>query len=45
MDRFPAGEGVRDRARSHRTERAEIRRARQAMRRCIAEVHTAEEDD
>ena len=27
------------------TERAEIRRARQAMRRCIAEVHTAEEDD
>lgn len=27
------------------TERAEVRRARQAMRRCIAEGHTAEEDD
>ena len=27
------------------TERAEIRRARHAMRRCIAEGHTAEEDD
>ena len=27
------------------TERTEIRRARQAIRRCIAEVHTAEEDD
>lgn len=26
-------------------ERAEIRRARQAMKRCIAEGHTAEEDD
>lgn len=26
-------------------ERAEVRRARQAMRRCIAEGHTAEEDD
>ena len=27
------------------TEQVEIRRARQAMRRCIAEGHTAEEDD
>ena len=27
------------------SERTEIRRARQAMRRCIAEGHTAEEDD
>ena len=27
------------------TERAEVRRARQAMRSCIAEGHTAEEDD
>jgi len=26
-------------------ERAEVRRARQAMRRCIAEGHTAEEED
>ncbi len=27
------------------SERAEVRRARQAMRRCIAEGHTAEEED
>ncbi len=27
------------------TERAEVRRARKAMRRCIAEGHTAEEDN